>query len=130
MSYKFGASSLEKLKTCDSKIIFVMEKAIQIIDFSVICGHRGMKDQNKAFRAGRSKLQWPKSKHNSTPSKAIDIAPWPINWKDTKRFYYLGGIVMGIAQENNIQLRWGGDWDMDGDTSDNSFNDLAHFELV
>jgi peptidoglycan LD-endopeptidase CwlK len=29
-----------------------------------------------------------------------------------------------------IEIRWGGDWDGDGDLSDHKFNDLPHFELI
>lgn len=130
MSYNFGATSKKKLDTCDSRIINIMEKAIEIMDFTVLCGHRDEIEQNKAFNSGRSKLRWPRSKHNGNPSKAIDVAPFPIDWHDTRRFAYLAGIIIGIADQSGIKLRWGGDWNMDGEVKDNNFNDLVHFEIV
>lgn len=130
MSYKFGKSSLEKLETCDVRLRRLMHEVIKHADFTVICGHRGEEEQNKAYREGKSKLQYPSSKHNKKPSVAIDIAPNPIDWKDERRFYYLGGLVTGIAKEMGIDIRWGGDWNGDGEIKDNRFNDLVHFELI
>jgi peptidoglycan L-alanyl-D-glutamate endopeptidase CwlK len=100
------------------------------MDFSVLEGHRDAERQADLFHRGLSKLQWPNSKHNREPSEAIDIAPWPIDWRDTQRFYHLAGIVRTIAGEHEITLRWGGDWDSDFDLRDQNFMDLAHFELV
>jgi len=65
---------------------------------------------------------------------ATDAAPWfqeepNIRWYDTKSFYHFAGFVLGIAAVMGIELRWGGDWDMDDDLHDQTFNDLVHFEL-
>lgn len=68
--------------------------------------------------------------HNKTPSLAVDVAPWPIDWNDKNRFYHFAGRVQGIAQMFNIKIRWGGDWDSDNDLKDQNFYDLPHFELV
>jgi peptidoglycan L-alanyl-D-glutamate endopeptidase CwlK len=68
------------------------------------------------------------SKHLT--GNAVDLAPYPIDWKNTKRFYHFAGIVLGVATEMGIRIRWGGDWDMDDDLDDQSFMDLVHFEIV
>lgn len=78
---------------------------------------------------GRSKTKWPDSKHNSNPSMGIDVAPYPIDWNDIKRFYHFGGFVQSRAESLGIKLRWGGDWDSDRDLNDQTFMDLVHFEL-
>lgn len=127
--YSFGPTSLKKLETCHTDIQKVMHEAIKLIDFTIIWGHRGEVEQNQAYYEGRSKKLFPKSKHNVSPSNAIDIAPWPIPWEDREQFYYLGGIVMGVATTLEIPLRYGGDWNNNGRTSDNTFDDLGHFEL-
>ena len=118
-----GFSDLSRLRlnTCHPKIIRVLEEAIKHNDFSVICGHRGEAEQNEAFNKGTSKLKWPDSKHNSAPSRAVDIAPYPVDWKDLKRFYFLAGLVLGLATQMGIKLAWGGFW--------KSFPDFPHFEL-
>lgn len=105
-------------------------EVIKFHDCSVMCGHRSAAEQLKAFRTNRSKLMWPDSKHNKSPSIAIDVSPFPIDWKNYKRFYYFIGIVMGIAHKMGIKIRAGHDWDMDNDLDDQTFNDLVHFELI
>ena len=131
--YKFGKASQTRLDTCDTRIQDILNEAIKHLDFSVICGHRNESDQNFAYARGNSKLKFPQSKHNSFPSRAVDIAPFPIKWNGTnarERFHYLAGMITMIAESKNIKIRWGGDWDSDGDIMDNSFDDLPHFELV
>lgn len=127
---EFGVTSKEKLKTCDPAIQAVLEEAIKLVDFSVIYGHRNQAEQDKAFAEKKSKLPWPQSKHNSLPSKAVDIAPYPIDWSDHKRFAYFAGICVGIAHAKGIKLRWGGDWDMDGNLKEETFIDMPHLELA
>ena len=67
---------------------------------------------------------------------AVDVAPWPIDWKNVKRFYWFAGFVMGTAERLKVEdkmhhsVRWGGDWDHDGDFDDQRLLDLVHFELV
>ena len=48
--------------------------------------------------------------------------------KEVGVFYYFGGYVLGTAQEMGIDIRWGGDWDGDRSISDQTFDDLVHFE--
>jgi peptidoglycan L-alanyl-D-glutamate endopeptidase CwlK len=127
---KFGKKSLEKLKDADSKLQLILKGAIQIYDFTILQTHRGEKEQNKYYKQGKSKLKYPESKHNQYPSKAVDIAPYPIDWNDRKRFYYLAGLIKGVADNNGIKIRWGGDWDSDGKFDDQTFDDLPHFEVV
>jgi len=69
------------------------------------------------------------SQHNYSPSRAFDLAPYPIDWQDRARFYVLAGVVLGAAADLGIDLRWGGDWDGDGTFQDQNFHDLPHFEL-
>jgi len=122
--------SLENLSLVDVRLRGVIEQAIEIVDFSVLEGYRGPDRQDEMFRTGQSKLQWPDSKHNSLPSLAVDIAPYPIDWEDTERFVFLAGVVFTIAIQNGIDLRWGGDWDGDGFMRDETFRDYVHFELL
>ena len=125
----FGDASKAKLRLLDSRLAAVLEEAIKITDFTVIETQRSKEKQDKMVAEGKSKLAWPKSKHNATPALAADIAPWPIDWNDTDRFSHLAGVVRGIAQQMCVPLRWGGDWDRDGELSNNRFNDLPHVEV-
>ena len=126
----FGTSSRKKLDTCHKDLIDVCELVIETYDFTVLEGLRSDARQEELFRQGKSKLRAGQSKHNGELSFAVDIAPYPIDWNDTKRFYFLAGLMFQAAADLNIRLRWGGDWDNDWIHTDQSFHDLPHFELV
>ena len=98
-------------------------------DCSILEGHRGEVAQNAAFDDEKSTLRWPNGNHNSYPSKAVDVAPYPIEWGDRERMTLFAGFVLGIARAKGIPLRWGGDWDRDTEVADNDFDDLVHFEI-
>ena len=126
---KFSMTSLKRLASCDPRLQMIANGAIARIDFTVLCGHRGQEEQNDAFERGTSKLRWPNSKHNKWPSLAMDLAPFPINWNDLDRFKVLAHIVLDEAKQLSVKIRWGADWDRDGDWHDEKFRDWPHFEL-
>lgn len=131
----YGARSLSRLDTSHPDLRKIFHVVIDYIDNSILEGHRPEEKQTRAFLAGKSKTPWPKSKHNSTPSMAVDAAPYPINWNDRERFTLFAGMVIMCAQMLYAQgyiehlVRWGGDWDRDTEVKDNGFDDLPHFEL-
>jgi peptidoglycan L-alanyl-D-glutamate endopeptidase CwlK len=127
---QFSKLSQQRLETCDPRLQAIMAEAIKLVDFTVICGHRGQDEQEDAVRRGMSKTPWPRSKHNASPSKAVDIAPYPIDWKDTHRFARLFGLIECIAKQQGVSIRWGADWDRDGFSNDEKFFDFPHVELV
>lgn len=126
---EFGRTSRRRLKTCHPLLKHLFQQVVERYDCSILTGHRTKASQNKAVREGKSKLAWPKGNHNKKPSLAVDVAPYPIDWQNTKRFYHFAGFVQGLANELHIPIRWGGDWDRDFDLDDQTFNDLVHFEL-
>lgn len=125
----FSPASKRRLEQCHPQIQKVFNEVIKYVDCSITCGHRNKDEQDEAFRTGNSKLSWPNSKHNSLPSTAIDVVPYPVDWNDHRRFYYFAGFVLGIAKSIGVDLRYGGDWDNDFDIKDQNFFDLPHFEL-
>jgi peptidoglycan L-alanyl-D-glutamate endopeptidase CwlK len=126
----FGVRSKTRLQEAHPDLQRLFERVVQNFDCAVIEGHRDEEKQNALFNSGQSKVQWPNSKHNSTPSMAVDVCPYPCDWDDAQEFYFFSGYVLGIAKEMGIKIRWGGDWDQDLDINDQNFNDLVHFELV
>ena len=124
------------LATCDSRLIRIMNKAIEgPLDFAVISGHRGEEEQNDLYRRGLSQRKYPNSLHCNYPSLAVDIGLWDrmlgaVDWSDSNGFYVLSGQVLRVAHDLGIPLRHGANWDMDDDWDDQSFMDLGHFELV
>jgi len=125
----FGKKSQEKLNTCDPRLVELFEEVVEHFDCTVIQGYRDEVEQNKAFEDGFSKLKYPQGSHNKYPSLAVDIAPYPIDWKDRDRFHLFAGFVKGIASQMGLNIRWGGDWNSDTHTKDNNFDDLPHFEV-
>ena len=133
----FGRLSTQRLSTCDERLQDICNEAIKVYDFSVLFGHRDEIEQKKLFREGKSKLEYPHSKHNNIKSLAVDIAPYPIpkrwgegNPKELARFYYLVGIIKAVAHSKNIPIRLGADWDGDGIFTDQSWDDLVHVEII
>lgn len=132
----YSVKSRERLNSCHKDLRMIFNAVISHFDNSILCGHRGEAEQMAAYNSGRSKVKWPNGKHNKTPSMAVDAAPYPIDWQDRERFFYFAGYVKGVAEMLHAQgmithrLRYGGDWDMDTEVSDNGFDDLVHFELV
>ena len=127
--YKFSKKSKERLLTCHTDIIRVFNEVIKYVDFSVSEGHRGQELQDKYYEEGKSKAKYPNGKHNGIPSRAIDVIPYPVDWKDRERQTLFAGFVLGIAKSMGINLRWGGDWDQDWQVQDNKFDDFPHFEI-
>jgi peptidoglycan L-alanyl-D-glutamate endopeptidase CwlK len=133
----FGKRSLNHRSTLDTRLQEVVDEAIKLYDFSIICGHRGEDEQNKLFEQGRSQVQFPGSKHNVSPSLAFDVMPyrpgteiWDISDPEVIReWYFMAGLILGIAKEKGIPLRWGGDWNKNYQFGDERFIDLPHFEL-
>ena len=125
---KFSKISLERLATCDERLQRVFAEVIKHYDCAILCGHRGKDEQNAERDAGRSKLSWPMSKHNTMPSRAVDAAPWPLDWNDRERFALFAGFVRGIAMGMGIRLRLGADFNTNGRTKDDGW-DMPHFEL-
>ena len=125
----FSASSRSRLAKAHPLLQDIMNEAIKQYDFTILDSQRGRADQEKAFREGKSKAHFGQSAHNWSPSVALDVAPFPIDWNETKRFHDLAAIILNIAREKNIPLRWGGDWDMNGKPNTSGLIDLPHFEL-
>ena len=128
---KFGKRSKQRLQGVDSKLVNVLNEVCKYFDVTVIEGLRSQERQNELVAQGKSKTKF--GKH--VQGKAVDIAPYPIDWNARDDFHYLGGFVLGIASQMGINVRWGGDWSDSSlsqnrrTTKDNNFDDLVHFEL-
>lgn len=142
----FGKSSSDKLATCQPDLQKVMNAVIKRVDITILYGHRTPAEQLELFKQGRKfeAGRWIKvgatvtdkdgthklSKHNYLPSKAVDIAPYPIDWNNIQRFIDVAKIVMEEAEKLGIKLVWGADWDGDGNIAEHSLQDYPHFEVV
>ena len=122
---KFGKRSRERLKGVKPELVNVLNELTFLFPLAIIEGLRTEARQLELLAQGKSKTKY--SKH--LEGKAVDLAPYPIDWEDRERFHYMGGMVRGIGQQMGVNIRWGGDWDSDGEIKDNSFDDLVHVEI-
>ncbi|MBT7929979.1 M15 family metallopeptidase [Candidatus Peregrinibacteria bacterium] len=123
---KFGKKSQERLRGVNSELVNVLNELVKIMDVTIIEGVRSQERQDRLVAEGKSKTKF--SKHIT--GRAVDLAGYPIDWEDRDRFHYMGGMLRGIAHQMGVKVIWGGDWDGDGETKDNNFDDLVHIELV
>ena len=142
MTYHFGDASLGKLESCTLDLRNVATRAIAAtpVDFTIVWGYRGQSEQNALEASGASHKRYPQSKHNRQvnglpASLALDFAPWVdgrIYWDDTHMFAVVAGVFLACAalRPRPVELRWGGDWDSDGKTTDQTLMDWGHIELL
>ncbi len=136
----FGGSSRTNLDTCRSEIIETLEIVVIEYDIKVLEGVRSWDRQAQLLDEGRTTKGPGESKHNPPKlpdgtedsewkSDAVDVAPYPIDWKDARRFIYMAGMIIGVGRTLGHDFRWGGNWDQDQIIlDDQSFDDLPHFE--
>lgn len=125
---KLGTASLKRLKSVDPKLQEVCLKAFETMpfDITVLEGIRTSERQAELFKQGASKTM--NSKHLT--GRAIDLAPYPVDWKDIDRFVVMSHHVLSAAKQLGVDVRWGGDWNRNGEWRDEKFLDCPHFELM
>ena len=122
---RFSKKSLRELDTCDPLLQYLFKEVVIHFDCSIIEGKRSLKEQEELLKEGATKTL--DSAHLT--GKAVDVYPYPVDFEDRDRWHYFGGFVLGTARQFGIDVIWGGDWDNDTKTKDNTFDDLMHFEL-
>lgn len=127
---KFGTASEKNLLGVHPLLVQVCYDAILIMDFKVLDGVRTPEEQ--AINLIRGVSWTADSKHlpqSDGYSHAVDLAPWPVDWKDAEQFCVLAGVMKACAHRLGVTLRWGGDWNMNNSTRDERKRDYGHFEL-
>jgi len=133
---KFSQRSLNNLVNVHQDLVALMHESIKEFNFTVICGQRTQAEQKELYKQGRTKPGKRvtnvdgvknKSKHNYSPSLAVDICPYPIDWNDLKRFKALSQVVLRVAKEMkekgliNSDIEWGGNF--------KSLVDYPHYQI-
>lgn len=134
----FSPQSLVNLETCHPDLKTLFKTVILTQDCTIICGYRNEADQNKAYAQGKTKLRWPLSKHNQSPSLAVDVLSSPIDWSNWKQNYYFAGYVQSVADKlfaegkMTHRLRWGGNFSQAEQVGvvKEPFTDIPHWELI
>ncbi len=126
---RYSSNSKANLDTCHPRIQDLLREVLKTYDHSVLSGYRGELEQNDLCDSTppKSTLRYPHSKHNTLPSMAVDVQPYPMRHVyDLIRFI---GYVERTALNLGVKIRLGLDWDMDRDTS-NNWVDAYHIEYV
>jgi len=138
---QFSQHSIDALAGVDPRLVSVIQKAIEFVDFSVLGGLRTVEQQQKNVAAGLSKTM--NSRHLPDANgvgHAVDAAPYPQHWDDSPKvdppltrfevdMIHFAGIVRGIAFMMGVPIRYGGDWNGDEKDVATGFRDLDHFEI-
>ncbi len=137
--YTYGRSSTRELNTVSPtlKEVFILSLGTGLIDITILEGRREEAKQNLFYDQGKSKVQWPYSKHNVSGgiilAEAVDAAPY-VNGKASDNWrhcIFLAGVICTVGSIFSIPIRWGGNWDMDGEpVTDQGFQDLWHYERI
>lgn len=124
--FKLGARSLERLQGVHPDLVKVVKRALELTeyDFSVIEGVRSIETQRAYVAKGVSKTM--NSRHLT--GHAVDLYPVgrPTPWD---RCHNVAAAMLAAAKELGIHVRWGGDFNENGRSDDESFYDGPHFEL-
>lgn len=144
--------SLSRLEDVHTDLVKVVKRAIEISqqDFMVVEGIRTKEQCYINFGKGRtaaqcttkgvparyaqpqlSKVTWltnPLSSKHVT-GKAVDLVPYPVNWDDVSKFDQIAKAMFGAAKELDLSIRWGADWDNDGNYREKGEYDSPHFEI-
>ena len=159
LPHSLGNKSKLQYDTLHPDLQLIVDAALEycVVDFSINEGHRPVKKQLEYFKKGREfkNGRWEvvnkkaiitnvdghyiKGKHNYLPSLALDFKAYvpekpELTW-DSVHLTYIGATMVMIAEvlfkdgEIEHKLRWGGNWDKDGDLADNKLYDRPHVEL-
>lgn len=117
----FSSRSMDRLAECHPDLIALMVEVVRTIDITVLEGHRGEARQRQMVAEGKSQLHWPNSRHNLSPSLAVDVAPYVagvgVSW-DWAHYHPLAAHVKAtwgrLGKAGKLSglygLSWGGDW--------------------
>ena len=159
LPHNLGPRSQIQYDTLHHDLKAVVDWALMhcLVDFTITEGHRSVERQFELYKSGREfkEGRWlvvkPKLKktnidghrvkgnHNYTPSMAFDFCVYisgkpELTWDFVHLSYIAASLVAagealyGQGAITN-KVRWGGNWDSDGDLADNNFYDRPHVEL-
>lgn len=129
----------ERMRGVDPRLVEVVRDAALRCPrkFIVVEGLRTVERQRQLYAQGRNgdtrpKVTWTlASKH--IDGKAVDLAPinpdGSIDWSDLKAFDAIAKAMFAASTHLEYPIRWGADWDADGNPRERGETDSPHFEL-
>lgn len=160
MTITLGQRSLSRLDGVHPNLVRVVKRAATMAtpdeDFTVLEGVRSKEQMCSNYGKGRSaaqceakgvpgkyaqpsaaKVTWLSNPFMSNHrrredgyGRAVDLAPYPIDWNNLGRFDRLATLMFRAASIEGVSIRWGADWDRDGKPRERGETDSPHFELA
>lgn len=116
---KFSQKSMSQLATCHRDIQTIFQEVVKVRDCTVVEGHRTAARQAEHWAKGRTlrpgadpkqRESWErvgevvthkdgyekKSRHQTMPSVAVDVVPYPEAWSSPEAFAELRGVVKAV----------------------------------
>jgi hypothetical protein len=83
-------------------------------------------------KARRARRLFPKSKHNRMPSEAVDLMPYPLNYRNIAQVAFLAGHIRMTAIALGIKIKWDADPYNQNLISEKikPYRRIHHYELV
>lgn len=156
-NFILGSRSRKNLIGVHPRLVRVVERAIQLstVDFMVLEGVRSRDQAWINWGKGRTAAQcraagvpvkyaqpnmarvtWLKNPLNSKHclqsdgyGHAVDLVPYPVDWDDLSKFDAIAKAMLTAAAELKTTVRWGADWDQDGNPRERGETDSPHFEI-
>jgi peptidoglycan L-alanyl-D-glutamate endopeptidase CwlK len=145
MAYALGQRSLKNLQGVHPKLFSVVSRALTILsdtdgpDFFVNEGVRTPARQKELYAQGRTKpgrkVTWTLNSNHFVNVRtgfghAVDIYAHPYdNNQSAAVSRTIARAMLQAANELDIPIRWGADWDRDGVFYEKGEGDSPHFEL-
>jgi peptidoglycan LD-endopeptidase CwlK len=135
MGFKLSNRSLTRADGVNPKLINLIFIAIRRtpIDFGIayMGGKRTAEEQNQLFKDGYSQCDGYEklSKHQSGDAIDLNVFVGSKMVDNKEMLCVVAGVMFACASELNVSIRWGLDWNSDGNIQDNQFNDMYHFEI-
>lgn len=160
MAIVLGSRSLARLEGVHPDLVRVFKRAAAMArpeeDFTILEGVRSVEQMYINYGKGRTarecaakgvpakyatprsaKVTWLSNPLMSNHRKmadgfgrAVDAAPYPIDWNDIGRFEKMALLIFRAAAAEGVVIRWGADWDGDGKFRERGETDSPHFELA
>ncbi len=140
MPYRLSKRSRDTLKGVHPKLVAIVERAIELTpqDFMVLEGVRTPERQKELYAQGRTKpgpkVTWTLTSNHFKQSDgfghAVDLVPFPVDWNTLSKFDAVSKAMFEAAKELGTEIRWGADWDQDGNPREKGESDSPHFELA
>ena len=128
----------ERLNGVNPALVSVVKRASARLPFDILVieGVRTQARQDELYAQGRTKpgkvVTWTRSSKHII-GQAVDIAPQiagAIPWGDAAKFDQIAQAMLQAAEDLKIKVRWGANWDQDGNPRENGEYDSPHWEVA